>query len=47
MKDDTSSEVATYELESWRDFDEYDSMSPQSVYRGHADADWTLETLYH
>lgn len=47
MKDVTSRVFTTYELESWRDFDEYDSKSPQTVYRGHADADWALETLYH
>lgn len=47
MKDVTASVFTTYEIESWRDFDEYDSRSPQTVYRGHANVDWTLETLYH
>lgn len=47
MKDVIASVFTTYEIESWRDFDEYDSKSIQTVYRGHANVDWALETLYH
>ena len=36
----------TFRLESWRDFDDFDSESPQCVYRGQGKASWFLQTAY-
>lgn len=46
MKNLNSAKQETYEVESWRDFDDLNLKTPHCVYRGQSSSSWDLATGY-
>ena len=46
MQEIRSERFKAFKVECWRDFDDYDPLSPQCVFRGQGKASWGLQTAY-